>query len=328
VSSTFALSPWQEADLAQIMLRLQSAALAPEGPLEHQSRGDYELITVKHGQQIQLFFGRGGEQPDMSGIMSRVDVTRPLHLLGRYTQAMIATMMWAPHAERIYHIGFGGGRVPMVLHHYFPDLVIESSELDREVVRIAQRWFGIKQDARMRVFVEEGRGYLARQAPETKYDAILIDCFTGSGQHPYSLSTREFYELAREHLVEGGVVATNLMASDPLFEEKWQTLGACFRRLWRYDAEAVDLFFASDRDVAPAELSRRAEAIHAAAPFSFPFVELLENIDVVPSADSPTILSDVRRDTVGAEDPMFVGVPRNAPCPCGSGKKFKVCHGR
>jgi preprotein translocase subunit SecA len=22
------------------------------------------------------------------------------------------------------------------------------------------------------------------------------------------------------------------------------------------------------------------------------------------------------------------GTPRNAPCPCGSGKKFKHCHGR
>ena len=24
----------------------------------------------------------------------------------------------------------------------------------------------------------------------------------------------------------------------------------------------------------------------------------------------------------------FEGVGRNAPCPCGSGKKFKMCHGR
>ncbi|HZA29981.1 MAG TPA: SEC-C metal-binding domain-containing protein, partial [Propionibacteriaceae bacterium] len=29
----------------------------------------------------------------------------------------------------------------------------------------------------------------------------------------------------------------------------------------------------------------------------------------------------------GAKDP-YAGVGRNAPCPCGSGKKFKMCHGR
>jgi preprotein translocase subunit SecA len=29
----------------------------------------------------------------------------------------------------------------------------------------------------------------------------------------------------------------------------------------------------------------------------------------------------------GEKDP-YAGVGRNAPCPCGSGKKFKMCHGR
>ena len=24
----------------------------------------------------------------------------------------------------------------------------------------------------------------------------------------------------------------------------------------------------------------------------------------------------------------YAGVGRNAPCPCGSGKKYKMCHGR
>ncbi len=28
-----------------------------------------------------------------------------------------------------------------------------------------------------------------------------------------------------------------------------------------------------------------------------------------------------------ADDP-YANVGRNAPCPCGSGKKFKMCHGR
>ncbi|MET0695559.1 MAG: SEC-C metal-binding domain-containing protein [Propionibacteriaceae bacterium] len=35
----------------------------------------------------------------------------------------------------------------------------------------------------------------------------------------------------------------------------------------------------------------------------------------------------VRTSAQVAEDP-YAGVGRNAPCPCGSGKKFKMCHGR
>ena len=35
-----------------------------------------------------------------------------------------------------------------------------------------------------------------------------------------------------------------------------------------------------------------------------------------------------RRKTASKEDDPYAGVGRNAPCPCGSGKKFKMCHGR
>jgi spermidine synthase len=325
----FELSSWQEANLAQIALRLQPATEAPEGVLKRQSRTGYDLLTVKDGTQIQLYFTAGGASPHVSGIMSRVDIARPLYLLGRYTQVMIAALLWVPEAERIYHIGFGGGRIPMVLHHYFPNLVIESTELDREVVRIARQWFGIEQDERMKVYVEEGRSYLSRQPSTVTYDAILVDCFTGSGQHPYSLSTREFYELTLQHLTPGGVVATNLAISDPLFDEKWRTMQACFRHVWRYETDAATVFFGSDSEITAEELQRRAHQIVAKAPLGFPFVELLADFGELPPAQPSTdLLTDEASLAATADDLMFIGVPRNAPCPCGSGKKFKNCHGR
>lgn len=37
---------------------------------------------------------------------------------------------------------------------------------------------------------------------------------------------------------------------------------------------------------------------------------------------------EVRGGTATAEDDEFANVGRNAKCPCGSGKKFKMCHGR
>jgi preprotein translocase subunit SecA len=37
----------------------------------------------------------------------------------------------------------------------------------------------------------------------------------------------------------------------------------------------------------------------------------------------------MRSDQVNPNDPAtWRSSPRNAPCPCGSGKKFKHCHGR
>ncbi|WIY84186.1 preprotein translocase subunit SecA [Propionimicrobium sp. PCR01-08-3] len=37
--------------------------------------------------------------------------------------------------------------------------------------------------------------------------------------------------------------------------------------------------------------------------------------------------ADKKKDAAAAADP-YAGVGRNQPCPCGSGKKFKMCHGR
>jgi spermidine synthase len=319
-------TPWQEANLANIGLALAPGRAARQGLIERRSRAGHELLAIKEGSQIQLYFAAAAGSAELSGIMSRVDLNRPLHLLGIYTRAMLATLMWKPEARRVHHIGFGGGRIPMVLHHYFPQMVIESTEIDAEVVRLARRWFGARLDERMPVYTEEGRAYLGRQPASVSYDIILVDCFTGSGQHPYTLSTREFYELTRSHLAPGGVLATNLDASEPMFEQKVATIQASFAHVWRYETEGANVLFGSDEPIGRDTLRRHGEVVFRRAPFSFPFVELLDEMHECPPAESAEVLTDGRRATAAADDLMFQNARRNDPCPCGSGKKFKHCH--
>ncbi len=320
--------PWQEENLARITRRLRPGVAAPQGLIERRSRSGFELLTIKEDSQIQLYFAAADGSAERSGIMSRVDLNRPLYLLGIYTRAMVGALMWKPDAQRVCQIGFGGGRIPMVLHHYFPDMVIESTEIDAEVVRMARRWFGIEPDKRMVVFTEEGRGYLCRQAPTVAYDIILVDCFTGSGQHPYSLSTVEFYEEVRSHLASDGVVATNLVASDPMFERKVATMQAGFAHVWCFASEGADVFFGSDEPVGSDMLRARAELVLRGAPFTFPFLELLDDMRECPPSGLVNVLTDGRREHAAPDDLMFQSARRNDPCPCGSGKKFKNCHGR
>jgi preprotein translocase subunit SecA len=49
-----------------------------------------------------------------------------------------------------------------------------------------------------------------------------------------------------------------------------------------------------------------------------------------PSAEPSQVMTlPPRTDTIDLKDPAtWVSTPRNAPCPCGSGKKYKHCHGR
>ena len=43
--------------------------------------------------------------------------------------------------------------------------------------------------------------------------------------------------------------------------------------------------------------------------------------------DEDGSVKTVGQSSTKTDDP-YAGVGRNAPCPCGSGKKFKMCHGR
>ncbi|HEV3294211.1 MAG TPA: SEC-C metal-binding domain-containing protein, partial [Streptosporangiaceae bacterium] len=45
------------------------------------------------------------------------------------------------------------------------------------------------------------------------------------------------------------------------------------------------------------------------------------------SAPSEDVGGQVERHTEAAGDSKFAKVGRNAPCPCGSGRKYKLCHG-
>lgn len=71
-------------------------------------------------------------------------------------------------------------------------------------------------------------------------------------------------------------------------------------------------------DIAAEEIIRTLEKLRTAA------LEIVTD----PETPSPTIMEDGSASEIIAEMPFtFTNVPRNAPCPCGSGKRFKKCHG-
>jgi len=67
------------------------------------------------------------------------------------------------------------------------------------------------------------------------------------------------------------------------------------------------------------------------------FVQYIYRVEFVrpeAQAQQPTRVQDNRtevesqgKDTANANQAVSDKTPRNAPCPCGSGKKYKKCHG-
>jgi spermidine synthase len=165
-----------------------------------------------------------------SSFQSGMYKAEPFRTRFEYTDYLQLPLAYRPDTKRILYIGLGGGSAPKRTWRDFPAARIDVVELDPEVRDIAYEYFALPRDPRLRVDVEDGRRFLARN--EGPWDAIVVDAFY-SDSIPFHLATREFLELARSRLAPGGIVTSNIIgavrgANSRLFRSMLRTYRAVF----------------------------------------------------------------------------------------------------
>lgn len=141
---------------------------------------------------------------------SGLDLAEPRRTVFAYADYLHLPLIFRPDARRVLFIGLGGGTAPRRYHEDYPQMAIDVVELDPAVVDVAREYFGVPQDARMRLWAQDGRLYVAR-APQ-RYDIIVLDAYL-IDTIPFHLATREFFETARAQLTPGGVLASNVIGA-------------------------------------------------------------------------------------------------------------------
>lgn len=327
-----------------IARRLEALAELPNGVIHRRPGSRHNVVVIKKGSHLEMVFGGG----DANEIESEFDLNRPLCLVDGFTQALTLGLLWQPDPVAVFVLGFGGGRIPTVLHHYFPNVAFDCAEIDPDVVEVARDFFGVPDDPRLRIAIEDGRAWLARQTGACRFNFIIVDAFEGTGDTPAALSTSEFYKLCQDHLGDGGVVAVNILTGDSRLGDKVDTLVSSFPQAYGVEIPregSVVLFGATGQQPSLRELTARAKILQLRHRFEHPFVEHAKRL--VPIADVGEFVAglqrrrELARATIGrdAASPNPAGLAiaphhpyqeagRNSPCPCGSGKKFKQCHGR
>ena len=140
-------------------------------------------------------------------VMWRVD---PGALYLPYSQLFVAALALTPDPTRALILGHGGGSVAKWLARHWPDLEVDTVEVDPSVVRVAEDYFGYSAPPGHHVHVRDARVFL-RETP-IDYDIIWVDVFA---RHliPFHLTTREFFAEVRSRLKPDGVVVVNLASS-------------------------------------------------------------------------------------------------------------------
>jgi len=181
---------------------------------------------------------------------------------------------------------------------------------------------------------------LAVAAAQSAYDAKLARVPSGAfHEFERSILLQHLDSAWREHLaaldhLRQGIHLRGYAQKDPKQEYKREAFALFEQLLARVRDDVTGLLMSveiaseeeAERAAAEAEAAREAAAAAAARHMHFTHAdspqtpEFEEATSPEPRAQAAPEVTTVRRETPK--------VGRNEPCPCGSGKKFKSCHGR
>ncbi len=232
------------------------------------------IVTEDHKGMRTLLFERGG------GRQSVVKPGDPDHLELPYARVALAGLALCEEPRRILVIGLGGGSLPMFLRKHYPAAGIDVAEIDPDVVDVAKKYFGFREDERMRAHVGDGRQFI-ENARQADYDIIFLDAF-GARDVPKQLTTREFLQITRRALVQSGVAVANVWrpASNPLYDRMVRTYQEAFEEVFILDVpgDVNNIFLALPRvqPLGQGELALLARKISTAKRFRFDLGELVE----------------------------------------------------
>ena len=248
------------------------------------------IFVRKIDDQLELYC----YDPDtrsLSECMSRIDLINPLNLISPYTQTAFMTSCWGTTTpKRIYIAGFGGGCLGQVFHHYFPKAVIDGSEVDPAMLRVAETYFGVTFDTRYDVRSGDGREDLESREPP--YDIIIIDVFFGNGTHANHLATSEFFEMCSRKLTANGVLCVNIIEKDPFHKNKIAAIESAFDYCYGWNVNGARVTFASQEPLNREEFLARLSQFVETENLTFPVMDRAEELSFISPDPFVSPLSD------------------------------------
>jgi len=165
-------------------------------------------FVIDDGKSRFLYFNVRLMQSEMS-------LKAPHDLAIRYTQKMMAFLLFQPRPKRIVLIGLGGGSLIKFCHRRMPGTHLTAIELDPEVIAFRDAFLVPPDDDRLQILQADGAEYIANA--DKGIDVLLVDAFDKTGFAP-SLANREFFDNAYAKLAGNGVLVINLAGEKESYE--------------------------------------------------------------------------------------------------------------
>ncbi|MCL5798368.1 MAG: hypothetical protein M1366_06250, partial [Patescibacteria group bacterium] len=79
--------------------------------------------------------------------------------------------------EKSLVLGVGGATVIEKIRDKYPEAIITGVELDHQIIKIAQRFFRLKTDAKTKIVVSNAETWIKKSKDKDQYDLIVVDLF-------------------------------------------------------------------------------------------------------------------------------------------------------
>lgn len=110
------------------------------------------------------------------------------------------------NVQRMAIVGLAAGTTARAASAVYPGIVIDGIEIDPKIVEVGKKYFDMNEP-NLNVIIQDGRWGLEK-SPYT-YQVISVDAYRPP-YIPWHLTTVEFFQVARDHLSEDGVLVLNV----------------------------------------------------------------------------------------------------------------------
>lgn len=134
-------------------------------------------------------------------------------LVYEYTKYYAIYELFHPNAKEALAIGGGAYSIPKAMLAESSSMNVDVAEIDPLLFELGKKYFNVNENPRLHNFAQDGRRFL--HDVDKKYDVIFSDAYASFFSTPEHLTTREFFEMAKEKLNDKGVFIANVVGSLP-----------------------------------------------------------------------------------------------------------------
>lgn len=174
--------------------------------------------VIDDGDYRRLYFGPLHIQSEMH----RDD---PVALQLKYTQRMMALLLFVPKPKHIVIVGLGGGSLTKFCHRHLPKTRITTIEIDARVIALTPAFAVPPDDGRHRIVHADACDWFS--VTQERVDAVLLDGYTDSGIAS-GFGDPGFYARIRECLKPEGLLVANILVTPEVFRRYRRVIGDAF----------------------------------------------------------------------------------------------------